>query len=145
MPRLIEGTLSTEQTAEIHDHMTRCTACARGLKALQRDDKLLGDFVQATQPAISRVEKNVIKAISSGQSERPVSRPSIWQTVTMGRVAGFAVGAFLILLFFLLWVSIVTENRNAELETSPRYILGEAQSHHLKETRPWDILPPLPD
>ncbi|MHC4464143.1 MAG: hypothetical protein ACYS6W_15570 [Planctomycetota bacterium] len=55
-----------------------------------------------------------------------------------------AIAASLILLFCLLSISILNKNKDVKIDTSPYYILPDYQTSHLQETKPWDILPPVP-
>ncbi|MHC4574187.1 MAG: anti-sigma factor family protein [Planctomycetota bacterium] len=144
MPGLIEGTLTREQTAELQDHISQCRACSQHLKALQRDDRLLTAFAKTMRSTIAGIEDSVIPALAGEVLREPIGSASIWRTLRKRPVAKFAVAASLIFVFLLLSVVKLTENRDLEMETSPRCILAEAQNDHLKETRPWDILPPLP-
>ena len=54
------------------------------------------------------------------------------------------VAASLILLFCLLSISILNKSKDVKTDTSPDYILPDYQTLHLQETKPWDILPPVP-
>jgi len=73
---------------------------------------------------------------------KPTSLPkNFWY-----RVAGIAaIAASIILVFTLPSINIWNKNGNAEIETSPYYILAEFQKNYLQETKPCDILPPLPN
>ncbi|MBA7669960.1 hypothetical protein ES703_78100 [subsurface metagenome] len=145
VPELVTGTLSAEKTANLERHISKCPGCRAYLEALQADDKLLGEFAEAMQPRVARLESNVIDALNREQTEKPIRSISIWRIIVKSPIVRFAIAASLILLFYLFSINILNKNRNKEIETSPRYILAEAQNNHLKETKPCDILPPLPN
>ena len=74
----ITGTLPAEKASEFQLHISSCPACRKYLKALQADDKLLGDFAKAMLPAVARLENNVIEALSREISDKQISSISIW-------------------------------------------------------------------
>jgi len=144
MLELMNGSLSAEKTAQLQNHINRCQNCRKFLQALQSDDKLLSDFVEAMQPNITRVQNHLMHALDQELKKEAVPSRSICKTVLRMPVVRFAIPASFILLFALLIVPFLIKNRHTAVETSPRYILAEAQKDYSKETRPWDILPPLP-
>jgi hypothetical protein len=97
MPEFIGGTLSAERTAELQQHVDSCPACSEYLKALQADDKLLGDFAQAMQQVVNRLEKNVMDTLSRTASSKPVSPKSIWRIIINSKAAKLAAAAVLLI------------------------------------------------
>jgi len=97
MPEFIAGTLSAEEKDELLHHIDSCPACSEYLKALQADDKLLGDFAEAMQPVVNRLENNVIDTLSRTTSSQPVSLTSIWRIIINSRVAKLAAAAVLLI------------------------------------------------
>jgi hypothetical protein len=107
IPGLITGTLPAEKTAELRNHIEQCPNCSQYLEALRADDKLLGDFAEAMQPRVARLENNVINALKSRVSEKPGRTISIFSTVLRSRIARFAAAAVLLISFGYIggWVS----------------------------------------
>ena len=97
MPQLMEGTLSGEQTAEAQSHITQCPPCSEYLQALQSDDRLLTDFAQAMQPAVSRIEDEVTDVLNRRPSRKPLRRSSVWATITKRPIPKLAVAAVIII------------------------------------------------
>jgi len=97
MPEFIAGSLSAERTAELQQHVDSCPACSEYLKALQGDDKLLGDFAEAMQPVVNRLEKNVMDTLSCTTSSKPVSQKSIWRIIINSKAAKLAAAAVLLI------------------------------------------------
>ncbi|MCK4795391.1 MAG: zf-HC2 domain-containing protein, partial [Desulfobacteraceae bacterium] len=93
---LIADTLSAERKAELQQHIAVCPGCSKYLKALQGDDRLLGDFVEVMQPRVARLEEKVIGALNREPSEKPISSISIWRTITRSRVTKFTAAAVII-------------------------------------------------
>jgi hypothetical protein len=145
MPELAGGTLDERTAAELQHHIGQCPACRCCLRALQGDDKLLSDFAKTKQSTIARLEHRVICALGEKAVKEATGSISVWRAAMKSPVVRFAIAACLIFFFLLLSLLYLTEGRNREMETSPRYILGEAQNNQLKEVRPCDILPPLPE
>ena len=69
------------------------------------------------------------------------AQPGIHWERNIGMIA---IAASLILLFCLLSINILNRRKAVKIDTSPYYILPDYQTSHLQETRPWDILPPVP-
>ena len=144
LPNLLAQTLSEQEAAELQRHITRCPACRRYLQVLESDDKLLSDFVEGMQPNVIRIQDHLMHALGQELKIEPVPSPSICKTVLRAPAVRFAIAASLILLFGLLAIPFLINKGHPAVETSPHYVLAEAQKDHSKETRPWDILPPLP-
>jgi len=145
MPQLIEGSLSDKQAAQLQGHISQCPACCRRLQALRSDERLLSNFAEAMQPTVARIQNSVIQTLGGERLAKPVGYAHIYRTIIKSQAARFAIAASVIFLALLLSLLNLSKSGNAERETSPRYILGKAQQDHSKETRPWDILPPLPN
>jgi len=97
IPELITGALSAERAAELQQHIDSCPACSKYLEGLQADDKLLGDFAEAMQPAVTRLENNVVAALGRGPSNKPVSHISIWRTIIKSPISKLAAAAVLLI------------------------------------------------
>jgi len=117
IPELISGALPPEKAAELRRHISQCPACSEYLQALQVDDKLLGDFAEAMQPAVDRLENNVIQEINREQLGEPVSSISILRTVAKSTVAKLAVAAAVIIVAALIGVKIFTGRVGQERPT----------------------------
>ena len=96
VPELITGTLPAERAEELQRHIDACPACSRYLQALQGDDKLLGDFAEAMQPSVSRLENNVLDALNRQALEKPPVAASIWSVIFKGPVIRCAAAAVLL-------------------------------------------------
>ncbi len=73
---------------------------------------------------------------------RPASQTGIRWYCT---AAIMGVAASLILLFSLFPNNIINRNKSTEMNTSPLFILPDYEKSHLKDTEPWNILPPFPN
>lgn len=102
----IAGTLPAGRIAELQRHISQCSACRTYLQALQADDELLGDFAESMQPAVARLENNVIDALERRPSKKPVCTIAIWRTITKSRITRLAAaGMVLVVCWFMLTVS----------------------------------------
>ena len=81
IPELMTRTLSTEKAAELQHHINQCSDCSEYLRALQADDELLGEFAEAMQPTVARLENNVMSSLNRVKSKKLVSFVPIWKTV----------------------------------------------------------------
>jgi len=145
IPELLAGTLPDEKASALRGHVSRCPACRRYLQALQGDDRLFSDFVETMQPTVARIQDRLMESLGEELRKGPVRYGSAWETPIKRPSVQLTIAASVILLFLLFSVPFLIRNKNTGLETSPRYILAETQKGDLKETRPWDILPPLPE
>lgn len=94
---LIAGTLPAEKAAAVQHHLSECPACCEYLQALQADDKLLGDFAEAMQPTVARLENNVTYVLNREESRKPVISIPIWKTIIKSRIARFAAATVMII------------------------------------------------
>ncbi len=94
---LITGTLPAEKAADLERHISKCPSCRAYLEALQTDDKLLGEFAEAMQPRVARLENNVIDAINRGIPKRKAKSISIWRKIIKSRITKFAAAAVIII------------------------------------------------
>ena len=94
---LVAGTLPPEKADAIRRHIGQCPKCSQYLQALRDDDVLLGDFAEAMQPTVSRLENNVIDALNRQQSRKPVIPISIWRTIMKSRITRIAAVAVIII------------------------------------------------
>jgi hypothetical protein len=138
IPEFITGTLPAEKTAELQHHIDQCPKCSKYLEALQADDKLLGDFAEAMQPRVARLENNVIDALQSKLLEKPGRAVSILRTVLKSPIARFAAAAVLLISFGYVggWFSsrwlLDTERFKSALESDIRQDLLTQISHDRK-------------
>lgn len=93
---LITGTLSAERKAELQQHIALCPDCSKYLKALQGDDRLLGDFVEVMQPRVARLESNVIDALGCRPLDKTVHTIPIWRKIIKSRITKFAAAVIII-------------------------------------------------
>ena len=93
IPELLMGTLSADRRADLEKHIENCPACSKCLGALKADDRLLTDFVDAMQPAVARLEKNVIATLSDSPGNRVAGLISIGRTIMKSRITRFAAAA----------------------------------------------------
>ncbi|MHC4694888.1 MAG: anti-sigma factor family protein, partial [Planctomycetota bacterium] len=94
---LIAGTLPAEEAAALQEHLGRCPACSKYLEALRADDKLLGDFVAAMRPTVSRIEKNVAEVLNRPLPGKAAGSVSVWRKIMKSRITRFATAAAIIL------------------------------------------------
>lgn len=97
IPELITGTLPAEKAAELQRHISQCPACSEYLEALQADDKLLGEFAEAMQPRVARLENKVIEVLNRVTSKKAVSFISMWRRVLKSRMTRLAAAAVLLI------------------------------------------------
>ena len=100
IPGLITGTLPAEKTAELRHHIDQCPNCSKYLEALQADDKLLGDFAEAMQPTLARLEKNIIDSLGRGELSKKGHTIPIWRTIMKSRITKIAAAAVIIAAVF---------------------------------------------
>jgi hypothetical protein len=94
----------------------------------------------------------VVRAFEeSKEKDSPFAQPSIWRIIMKSRMTKLAAVAAVVLLFSLLSINILIKSSDTEhvvtkIDTSPRYILFDAQNYYLnqKEMMPCNILPVLP-
>jgi hypothetical protein len=102
------------------------------------------------------------KVLDSYDRHKPAEPVQIWKIIMRNKLTKLAAAAVIILLFSLFTVNILikrshtktnssaqyipgdNQHKVMEFDTSPRYILFNAQNNHLKETNPCNILPVLP-
>jgi hypothetical protein len=89
--------LSAEKVAELQRHIDSCPVCSKYLQEMQADDKLLGDFAEAMQPRMARLENNVVAALGRGPSNKPVSPISMWRMFIDSKITKLAAAAVLLI------------------------------------------------
>jgi len=94
---LIAGTLSAQEAAALQEHIKRCPACSKYLEALRADDRMLGDFVGAMRPTVSRIEKNVAEALTRRVPAKAAGSVSVWRKIMKSRITRLATAAAIIL------------------------------------------------
>ena len=97
IPDFVSGTLPAEKIAELRQHIDRCPSCNSYLQALQADDKLLSNFAQSLQPALARLEDNVINTLARATSVKPVRSISVWRIIMKSRITKLAAAACVII------------------------------------------------
>jgi len=97
IPELMTRTLSTEKAAELQHHINQCSNCSEYLRALQADDELLGEFAEAMQPTMARLESSAIAALDRAASGKPVRTISIWRTIMKSRITKLVAAAVIII------------------------------------------------
>lgn len=93
---LITGSLSADTKTELERHIEKCPACSDYLKALQGDDQLLDDFVEAMQPTVARLESNVIDALGCRPLDKTVHTIPIWRRISKSPITKLAAAAVII-------------------------------------------------
>ncbi|HUT45109.1 MAG TPA: zf-HC2 domain-containing protein [Sedimentisphaerales bacterium] len=94
---LVTGSLPAEKAAELQRHMNQCPACSKYLHALQIDDKLLGDFADAMQPIVTRIEDSVISRLNDVQPSTSAGASGLLRAIVRQRVWKFAAAAAIII------------------------------------------------
>ncbi|MHC4641048.1 MAG: FG-GAP-like repeat-containing protein [Planctomycetota bacterium] len=97
IPELITGTLSAKKISELQSHINQCPTCSKYLEALQADDKMLGEYVEAMQPAVTQLEKDAMDALDDSMSHKGIAFSSIWRTIMKSRITKFTTAAAIIL------------------------------------------------
>jgi predicted anti-sigma-YlaC factor YlaD len=97
IPELLGGRLPIEAANLIRAHMSQCPACAGYFEALQADDKLLSDFAEATQRAMSRIEDKVIETLKSEVPYKPTRSFPVWVNVAKNPIAKLAAAVVIII------------------------------------------------
>ena len=98
---LITGDLSAEKAAELRHHISRCSACSKYLKALQGDDRLLGDFVEVMQPTVAGLEQNVIGTLNRSTSDKAANFASIWRIIMESKITKLAAAAAIVIVVLI--------------------------------------------
>jgi hypothetical protein len=138
IPEFITGSLSRDKAAELQHHISQCPNCSKCLEALQADDRLLGDFVEAMQPRVTHLENRVVDALQHTSPERRAGVMSIWTTVLSSRVARIAAAAVLLISsgyvggWFSSRMLLDTEELKSALESDIRQNLLVQISHDRK-------------
>ena len=94
------------------------------------------------------LEDALLAAIpATGPGGERVSRVRTAPVAASAAVAAAAAGVIVGFIFLLKGHPSGTDAANTRLlnQTSPRHVLGQVPAANYKETRPCDILPPLPD
>ena len=94
---LVTGSLPNEKTAKLQRHINQCPACNKCLQALKNDDKLLGEFADAMQPIVARIEDNVISRLDDVQSSTSAGASGLLRTIVKQRVYKLAAAAAIII------------------------------------------------
>jgi hypothetical protein len=103
---LIAGTLRDQEAAALGDHITQCPTCSKYFQDLRADDKLLGDFVEAMRPNVSRLEKNVTETLNRPLSDKAANSVSIWRKIMKSRITRLATAAAIIIAVGILFRSL---------------------------------------
>jgi len=93
--------LPAEKADELQHHISQCQVCSEYLEALQADDKLLGEFVEAMQSRVARLENNVIEALGLRPSDKTVKTIPIWRTIMKSRITKIAAAAVIVIAILL--------------------------------------------
>lgn len=101
MLELITGALPVQKAHELQHHVDQCSACREYLRALRADDKLLGEFAEAMQPTVDRLENKVIDALEYKPSRKPVMSISIWRSIMKNKITKLATTAAIIIAIFI--------------------------------------------
>lgn len=96
IPGLITGTLSAEKTTELQHHISQCPNCSKYLKALQADDEMLGEFVEAMRPTIARLENNIIDSFESRQLNKTICAFPMWGIIIKSRITKMVAAAVIV-------------------------------------------------
>ena len=97
IPELITGSLPDEKAAELYHHIEKCPACSEYLQKLQADDKLLGNFAEAMQPTVARLENNVMDALKHRPIDKTIHTIAIWKTIMKSKITKLAAAAVVII------------------------------------------------
>lgn len=97
IPELVIGTLPTEKEVVLRHHISQCPVCGEYLEALQADDKLLGEFVKAMRPIVTRIENKVINASDGVISKKPVNSVPLYGIFTKRRLIKFVAAAIIVI------------------------------------------------
>ena len=93
----VTGTLPSKEIATLQAHISQCEVCRKYLEAHQADDKLFKDFTKTLQPVLSRIEDNVIGAIYSEGTTKPINTISMLGVIMRNRIIKFAAAAVIII------------------------------------------------
>jgi hypothetical protein len=99
----VSSILPVEKTAELEEHIERCSSCREYLREVQADDELLRQFTQAMQPRVSRLESNVLDQMRRGIPARPRHNYLIARVIEHKKVAEL-VAATTIVLAVSVWL-----------------------------------------
>jgi len=94
---LVTGRLPAEKAIELQRHINQCPVCSKYLQALKADDKLLGDFADAMQPIVARIEDSVVSRLDDVQSSRLPGASGLLRTIVRQRVCKLAAAAVIII------------------------------------------------
>lgn len=97
IPELITGALPDGKTAELQHHISQCPNCGEYLKALQADDKMLGEFAKAMQPIVTRIEDKVINAQDNVVSKKSFNSVPLYGIITKRRFVKFTAAAIIVI------------------------------------------------
>jgi hypothetical protein len=93
----VSSILPVEKTAELEEHIERCSSCREYLRAVQADDELLSKFTQAMQPRVSRLESNVLGQVRRGIPARPRHNYLIERVIEHKKVAELVAATTIVL------------------------------------------------
>ena len=116
------------------------------MRPLENTEKLVADTdIDTNAETDQAVLGTVLKAFENSKTAKSaLSQPSIWRAIAKGPIPKLA-AALVVVAFVLFTTNRLNKKKLSDMETSPRYILADYQNNHFKETKPCDILPPLPD
>lgn len=92
----ISGTLPAQDVVDLRNHLEKCPSCSSYLDALRSDDKDLADFAESMQPAIARLENNVIDALRAKQPVKIVKSTSL-RTIIKNPITKLAAAAIVVI------------------------------------------------
>lgn len=111
---LVTDSLSAEKAAELKRHINQCPSCSEYLRALQADDKLLGDFADAMQPIVVRIEDRVISGLKDRQPSSSSDPSGVLRVIVRQRAWKFVVAAMI-----LIGLVIVMYRDNGSIDITP--------------------------
>ncbi len=93
----VSRTLFAEKIADLQRHINECENCGNYLRALQADNKLLSNFAQSLQPALTRLEDNVINTLAQTKPVKPAKSISVWRIIMKSPITKLAAAACIII------------------------------------------------
>jgi len=132
IPEFVTGALPAEKADELQHHISQCKVCSEYLEALQADDKLLGEFAEAMQSRVVRLENNVIEALGLRPSDKTVQTIPIWRTIMKSRITKITAAAVIIIA-----VTIVVNRFGGSIDGSS-VALGQIMENMKK--MPWMVM-----
>jgi hypothetical protein len=91
------GVLNELEIDALRKHLAECTECAKYMRALEDENRLLVQLAEQVQADMASRETKVIEALNRSTSTTSIERPSLWRFIMKSRITKLAAAAVIII------------------------------------------------